>query len=299
MRIAVIVNAAAGTARQSRRKELLRTLAAPFLSRGHHVSFQFEEGKALGKAIRHACADPDLDAIVLGGGDGTVSRSLAQVVPSGKAIGILPLGTMNYVAQELGVPLAPDLAAAALAAGIVRRIDLGLVNDRMFLIRACCGVLPEFIRARDPVRRKRGSLLDAIGAGILGVAQNYPLVDVSLRWDGGASRVCTPFLMISNNICVDSAPLQLRRGRLDEGTLAVYVARGIDPVSLISVSVQALLGRWMNNEELPWFTTKWIEVEGGREIDVSIDGEVEKMTSPLSFKTLPAALHVLCPVARG
>jgi len=295
MRIVVIINAAAGTVRQSRRKALLWAVAEPFLRHGHLASFQLEEGKALGKAIRHACASPEVDVVILGGGDGTVSRALAQVVPTGKAIGILPLGTMNYVAKELGVPLRPDLAAAALASGTIKRIDLGLINDRMFLIRACFGLLPEFIRARDPVRRKRGSMLDAIGAGILGVAQNYPLVDVGLRWDSGVSRVCTPFLMISNNICADSAPLQLRRGRLDEGTLAVYVARGIDPVSLISLSVQVVLGRWMNNEELPWFTTKWIEVEAGAGLKVSIDGEVETMAPPLSFKTLPAALSVLCP----
>jgi diacylglycerol kinase family enzyme len=295
MRIDVIINAAAGSVRQYRSKALVRGVGEAFMGRGHRVGVTLEKGKSLGRAIRRSCDDPSVEVVVIGGGDGSVSRALEHVVPAGKSLGILPMGTMNYVARELGTPRDPVQAAAALADGRVSAIDLGEVNGRMFLIRACLGMLPEFIRGRDLVRRKGGEVLNAVAAGLLGVVRNYPLIDVALRWDGGARRLSTPFLMISNNVCVDTAPLRLRRRRLDEATLAVYLANGIDPASLATFGIQAMMGQWINNNELAWFTTRGIEVDAPGALELSIDGEVETMKPPLAFITRPLALKILCP----
>lgn len=297
MRIAAIINTKAGTAASSSPHLVARRLSAVWKSFGHEVDIVVADGKDVGRAVRAACHDPRVQAVVICGGDGSLSRSLKHVVGTGKLLGVLPLGSMNYMARQLGVPFDLEIAAAALGNGVRIDIDLARVNHRMFLIRACFGAFAEFNRERDKARHKGGDILGAVVAGLAGVARHYPLVEGELRGPRGRARIATTFLMISNNLCEDSDPLLLQRRVMDGGALGVYVGRGSGPLDLAVLGLQAAMGRWSSNEGLVSGALPWVEIHTvRRQQTLSIDGDAEKMDGPFRFDVLPRALPMLVPM---
>lgn len=295
MRIAAVINAQAGPSAGASPAALERRLAAVWTGQGHQAALVTAAGKDFGRAVRRACRDPLVDAVVIGGGDGSLSRSLEYLVGSGKLAAILPLGTMNYMAGEFAIPGDPERAAAALGAGRRIEIDLGRVNQRMFLIRACLGAFAEFSRARDRLRGQGGGMLDAVLAGLARVGKRLPLIEGELSGPGGRTRIATPFLMVSNNLCRDSDPFQMKRHCLDGATLGVYLGRG-GPFDLALLGLQAAMGRWASNDGLVSGAMPWLELEGcGKKQTLSIDGEAEKMKGPFRFEILPRALQMLVP----
>ena len=296
MRIAVIINARAGTVLRMSPSAVTGRLSAIWTSLGLDAHIVLAEGKDMGRMVRRACRDSGVQAVVIGGGDGSLSRALKHVLGSGKPLGILPLGTMNYMARQIGMPFDLAQAAAALAGATQTPMDVGRVNDRYFLIRACFGAFPEFIRSRDHVRRKGGGFLDGALAGLNGVVQRYRVVEAELTSPWGCARVATTFLMVSNNLCRDSDPFLLERERMDGGTLGIYVGRSAGPAGLVELGLQAAMGRWASNEALLQGESPWLEIQTGqRKSLISIDGEVEKMEDPFRFDILPGALSMLVP----
>ena len=296
MRIAAIINARAGTVLRMSPSTVTERVSAVWGSLGLDAAIILAEGKDMGRMVRKACRDPDIQAVIIGGGDGSLSRALEHVLASGKSLGVLPLGTMNYMARQIGMPLDLAQAAVALAGAVQTPMDVGCVNDRYFLIRACFGAFPEFIQSRERVRRKGGSFLDGALAGLSGVARHHRIVDAELSSPGGRARIATSFLMISNNLCRDSDPFLLERDRMDGGALGVYVGRSAGPVGLMELGLQAAMGRWASNEALLQGEMPWLEVQTEqRKPLISIDGEVEKMKAPFRFDILPRALSMLVP----
>ena len=297
MRIVAVLNAQAGGLADIPPKRLAGRLAAVWMSQGHQAEVTAAAGKEFGRQVKAACCDPLVDAVVIGGGDGSLSRSLKHLVGSGKLAAVLPLGTMNYMAAEFGVPGDPETAAAALGSGRRIEIDVGRINGRMFLIRACLGAFAEFSRARDKSRHKGGDMLDGLLTGLARVGKRFPLVEGELVGPGGRVGIATPFLMVSNNLCQDSDPFQMRRECLDGGVLGLYAGRGGGPVDLALLGLQAAMGRWSSNEGLVWGGLPWMEFHGsGKKQTLSIDGESETMKGPFRFDILPRALQMLVPV---
>src|SRR5436190_3598016 len=81
----------------------------------------------------YAAAGSDADIVVAGGGDGTVNTVAAALAGTGKPLGVLALGTLNHFARDLGLPLDLASAAAAIAEGHTEPIDVGRVNDSVFI----------------------------------------------------------------------------------------------------------------------------------------------------------------------
>lgn len=295
MRIAAVINARAGSLSDGAASGLATRLSTLWASQGHQAELAIAGGKDFGRAVKAACGDPLVDAVVIGGGDGSLSRSLEHLAGSGKLAAVLPLGTMNYMAREFGLPADPAAAAALLGRGRRIEIDLGRINGRLFVIRACLGAFAEFSRARDKTRRKGGDLLEAALAGLSRVGKGIGMIEGDLLGPGGRSRIATPFLMVTNNLCRDSDPFEMSRDRLDGGTLGVYAGHG-GPLGLAVLGLQAAMGRWPGNEGLVWAAMPWLEVDTvEKKQTLSIDGESEKMKGPFRFDILPRALQMLVP----
>src|SRR6188768_2300081 len=133
MRLRIILNSDAGTLTGLDPEEAAASLAAIFRKHGHEAEAQALAGKAAIEAIEQACGEADLDAIVVCGGDGTISFAAAAAARSRKTLGILPLGTMNLFARSLGIPLEMTAAAVAVAGGEKVAVDIGEVNGRLFV----------------------------------------------------------------------------------------------------------------------------------------------------------------------
>ena len=146
-RTTVIVNGGAGSGHDD-------TLRAQVQSHFEAVGVAAEVILAKGGAAIAAQVDIALragvDVIVAGGGDGTVSAVAAALVDTEVALGVLPLGTLNHFAKDLGLPLDLGGAVRVIAAGQTQRIDVGEVNGRVFINNSSLGLYPEMVRECEP-----------------------------------------------------------------------------------------------------------------------------------------------------
>jgi len=177
--IVVIVNAGSGGGND---QALVDRLAGHFLAAGLHATIELAHGgdeivAAVGNAVARR---PPL--IVAGGGDGTVSTVAGALVDTGIVFGVLPLGTLNHFARDLGVPLELADAVAVLAQGEPGRVDVGEVNGRIFVNNSSLGVYPRIVRLRERYgSRGPGKWLAALWA-TLTVLRRHPFAAVRLGY---------------------------------------------------------------------------------------------------------------------
>ena len=235
--------------------------------------------------------------IVAAGGDGTVSAVADAVRGTGTALGVLPAGTLNHFAKDLGIPL--DLAAAAkvIAAGRRMHIDLGEVNGRAFINNVSLGLYPGLVRERERQRRRlRRSRSAAMLWAALAVLNRPPQLDLRLEMDGGLQHCAAPFVFIGNNEYELEGFDIGTRARLDQGKLNVYTTRRCGAVGLLSLALHAIFRRLRQNEDFLSTSVRELHVASRKpRLLVAIDGEVNPMETPLEFRVLPRALEVIVP----
>src|SRR5215213_6089188 len=146
--IVVLLNPASGTVRPGLRAEV----GELFRAAGVDACVQeLAEPGELRAAIRDAL-DTHPEALVAGGGDGTVSTLAAALAGTSIPLGVLPLGTLNHFAKDAGIPLDLQKAVETIAARHTRHVDVGRVNDRTFINNSSIGVYPSFVHFRERFR---------------------------------------------------------------------------------------------------------------------------------------------------
>lgn len=237
--------------------------------------------------------------VVAGGGDGTVSGVAAGIVGSQAALGILPLGTLNHFAKDLHIPLGLRQAVEVVAARHCARVDVGQVNDRVFINNSSIGIYPGVVEEREELRRQGHRKWPAMAIATFRVVRRYRGVTVGIDVDGVRRTWQTPFVFVGNNeYAIDGIGLGARP-RLDEGKLYVYLTPRTRARSLPMLLAKALLGRASQSGEFEIVpaTELTIDTPRARRIRVAVDGEVTTMTTPLRYRTCPWALQVVVPRA--
>jgi diacylglycerol kinase family enzyme len=235
--------------------------------------------------------------IVAGGGDGTINAVASVVVGSGVKFGVLPLGTLNHFAKDLGIPLTLDEAIANLAQGTPASVDVGEVNGRIFLNNSSLGLYPDIVRDREKQQRRlgRGKWL-AFSWAALTALRRYPFLSLRLHINGGEHARHTPFVFIGNNEYLMQGLNIGERERLDRGTLSLYVAQRPGRLGLVRLAFHALLGKLAQLEDFDVVLVPELEIETRhKRLRVSTDGEVTIMAPPLRYRIRKAALTVLVP----
>lgn len=292
--IPVIVNSAA---RSGQSRAQIEALPALFDQMGLRTRLiDVRDGADSEREIDAALAErPPL--VVAGGGDGTLSAIASRLVGTGIPMGVLPLGTLNHFAKDLGVPLTLGDAVRVIAAGHTTDVDVGEVNGRIFINNSGLGLYPDIVRHRDRQQRTLGrSKWHALAWASWSLLRRYPFVQVRLLIDGQSREWRTPFVFVGNN---EYAMEGLRiggRGRLDAGRLCVYVAQQPGRVGLLRLALHALVGRLRQASDFDALSATELLIETRRQrIHVAADGEVWPMTSPLRYRVLPGALRVIVP----
>jgi diacylglycerol kinase family enzyme len=256
-------------------------------------------------AQREASARPPL--IVAGGGDGTISAVASALAGTGIALGVLPLGTLNHFARDIGVSLDIAQAVRDIAAGRTLEVDVGEVNGRVFVNNSSLGLYPHMVHQRDKLRRRLGGgKWHAMLWAALKVLRRYPFLDVNLDLDGHAISLRTPFVFVGNNE-YDMEGLDIgTRKRLDCGLLSVYLARRIGRLGLLRLALRALSGRLAQERDFQMKQVASVEIRPHRRSQakrrrmlVSTDGEVSVMQAPIDYRIRPRALRVIVPAAAG
>ena len=252
-------------------------------------------GRHLREAAERAASD-GCEALVAGGGDGTVNLAASVAVGRDIPLGVLPLGTLNHFAKDLGIPLELEDAVRVILGGVTCRVDVGEVNGRVFLNNSSLGVYPAIVRLRERYRASgRGKWVAALWAGLTVLRRN-PFMAVRLIVQDEATVRRTPFVFVGNN---EYRMVGLQAGTRDSLTrkhIAVYVLNADRRVGLVRLAWQILLKGVDEVKELDELTVTEATIETRRpRLQVALDGEVVVLDSPLEYRSRPAALRVYVP----
>ena len=298
MNITLVLNSNAGRLRGVDPEQAAEAAAAVFRARGHAVKTEILAGHDAVAAIARVCRDGGFDAIVVGGGDGTVSAAAAAAAESGTALGVLPLGTMNLFARSLGMPLELHAAVEAIAAGETMDVDIGEVNGRLFTHAVGLGLHPRMIRLRGRLRYGSwiGKILASMQAWLTAV-RKPPLIEVQIRADGRSFERRTSALLISNN--------PLGEGHLPyaddlrQGKLGLYIATSRRWQDLVRLAARLTLGEIADNPFIESHLAEAIEIALSHStVNASVDGEIVSFETPLRLNLRKSGLTVLRP-SRG
>jgi diacylglycerol kinase family enzyme len=226
----------------------------------------------------------------------TVNGVAAGICGSPAALGVIPLGTLNHFARDLGLPTGLDAAIAAIAAGRTGRVDVGEVNDRVFVNNSSIGLYPNILDIRDSLRRAGHRKWPAMALATLPVVRNYRGMLVSIALDGRVRVWRTPFVFVGNNEYAVDGLRPGARARLDAGRLFVYMTPRLHARQLPGLLARALLGRAAQSgqfEIVP--STAFVVNLPGSQVRVACDGELETMATPLQYRVRPGALNVILP----
>ncbi|WP_270937252.1 diacylglycerol/lipid kinase family protein [Falsiroseomonas oryzae] len=296
MRVAVVLNSSAGSllGRHEAEAEVARHLEAAGLDAVLVPDHPEGLCARLDDAIAHGA-----DAVVVGGGDGTIAAAAARLRGTPTALGILPLGTMNMLAKDLGIPLALEAAADALSHGTIRAIDVAEVNGHVYLCNSVIGS-PSWLGRHRERHRGKASLRTRTAFAIAGLraAWRHRPLRLHVELDGGrrAVRLWTRALSVANNRYAEGFGLVMARPQLDGGELALYVARRYGLWWWVRLFVGMFLGTWRGARLVHERTAQQVTIRSPRAaLRVMSDGEALILTSPLVYRIHPGALRVIVP----
>jgi diacylglycerol kinase family enzyme len=234
------------------------------------------------------------------GGDGTLNAVAAVAHAARLPFGLIPLGTFNYFARQLKIPLEPEQATRALIEGHVRPVVVGQVNGRLFLNNASIGLYRKLIERRELDKRRFGrNRFVALLSGLVFLLRGHPSFRLSLEIDGRHSTLSTLSVFFGCNT------LQMEQLGLDEaecvarGELAVLALRDVSRFEVLALVLRGAFARLETAENLRQHCAMKVRIDRldgrVRRIRVAIDGESVECDLPLHFESVSDPLQVVVP----
>lgn len=232
-----------------------------------------------------------IDAVIVGGGDGSVNAVLEGVMQARLPLGILPLGTANDLARTLGLPSDPLAAADVILAGRTRRIDVGRVNGRLFLNVASLGLSVEITRGLTaPLKRRWGRLGYPIATAHALLRARPFTADV--RSGPLCESMQTLQIAVGNGVYYGGGMVVYEAAQIDDGCLDFYSLEPRGFWRLLSLLPFLRRGRQRGMAGVRAFCCNHpIEIQTDRPLPINTDGEITT-TTPARFAILPRALEV-------
>ena len=249
------------------------------------------------KIIQRHAQYSDCGVIVAAGGDGTLNAVASQMLNQKIPMGILPLGTFNYVARVLHIPLNILEAANVIATGEPRASHVACINDQIYLNNASLGLYPLFIKKREEYNRKFGRFpLNAYTSGLDVLIRDRKELKLEIEVDGQKYPVKTPLIFFGNNQ-LQLKELNLKISKCAEvGEIAgVVIAKG-DKATLFKTLFQTIRGKLENASDVYSFGAQKVIVYSKKpKLTVAVDGEIVSMTTPLTLHVEKNALKIMVP----
>lgn len=283
-------------------QQLAKQLMAYFNQNGFDVDlYQLTQASQLQQVVAKARQKHERKGgiIVAAGGDGTLNTVAQELKYSDIRLGIIPLGTFNYVARALDIPLDPMAAAQVIVQGIAKPIHLGTINDYVYLNNASIGLYPKIIEQRELHNARYGRFRAvAMVSGLAVLMREQLKLKLRMTIDGEQTPIETPLVFFGNN------QLQLQDMKLTladcvaQGKLAAVAMTTLTRWKMIRLIHQLQLGTFEQAPEVSCFCADQIKIESRASImKVAIDGEIVKIQTPLVFKVAHHALQVMVPHA--
>ena len=266
-----------------------------------------ERGAQIPLAARRAAeqAYAQGGVVVAAGGDGTLNAVAQAAHDTGCPMGVLPRGTFNYFGRTQGIPLDLEEATRALLTARVHPVQVGLVNDRVFLVNASVGLYAELLEDRERLKTRYGRRrLVALAAGIATLMRSRPQLRLRIELGAKVRDVRTPTLFVGNNrlqleqVGIAHAPA------VDHGRVAAVMLRPMSTWAMLGLMLRGAMGTLGDAERVESFQFQhmtvmpWLPYGLGR-IKVAADGELMLMRTPLEFRVSPRPLYLLKPEEAG
>ncbi|MBC8048994.1 MAG: hypothetical protein H7X92_02470 [Chitinophagales bacterium] len=239
------------------------------------------------------------ETLIIAGGDGSICAAANVVIGTEVQLGVIPLGTANLMARDLGIPVTYREAVDALLDASPTPVDVAKVNGRVFLCSSLLGLPSALPRQRQEIRggnvfqRLRGYL--AMAGTIWRHTRSFR---VRLDDGSGVRPMKMQMAIISNNPYDDTKLLNLTRPSIATGQLGLYVMKHQSTAAAFWLLVRAFAGSKPHDPDFERSTPTRVVIEAvtRSHFELSNDGEIEKFDSPLTFEIVPAALKMLAPL---
>ncbi|HEU0071179.1 MAG TPA: diacylglycerol kinase family protein [Alphaproteobacteria bacterium] len=300
MRCAILINRKAGTVLSRGARAVVESLRRQAKDAGAAVEIRLLHPASMELALERARSDASYDAVIVGGGDGSISSAAALFADSDKPLGILPLGTMNLFARSLRIPIDLDKALTALLTAEPAAVDLCCVNGRVFTHHVALGLHPTILRKREtlPYRGRIGKIWASLRA-YFHALRRPPTLSLATKIDGKTSHRRTSTLVVSNNSFIEGLGHLPYAENPQGGHLAIYVANSRNRRDLLRLSSAVAMGAWVKNPLLESHIAEEAEIalRRRRSVLASVDGELIGLASPLHIAIRKGALIALMPKA--
>ncbi len=301
MKAQIILNPAAG--QRDLRADLAR--AVTYLEdQGWAISVVESHAKGDVTALARQAAETGHEVVLVVGGDGTINEAANGLAGTDVALGVLPAGTGNVWAAEIGLlptptPLhRPNLLAAAqaLSAGTTRRIDLGRAGGRYFLLWVGIGFDAELVKIVETEGALMKARLGPLVYGLTGItaALRFQGTRATLEIDGRRTRARVILVLISNAQLYAGAVRVSPQARLDDGRLDVCIFRGKGLLYTLRHLIGIATGRHLHDPEVTFHQAAHLSIRTRKPLPVHADGDPIG-TTPMEFEIVPRALRVMLP----
>jgi diacylglycerol kinase (ATP) len=233
------------------------------------------------------------DIVVAAGGDGTVNEVANGLVGSTTALAVLPVGTVNIWARELGLPMDVTRSATALLHAQLMPVDLGKAGDRHFLLMAGVGFDAAVTAGVCPKAKKRFGVI-AYLKHAFHLAWQWRGVRSLIRIDGRRVRGRILMVVIGNSQLYGGVFKMTAHATIDDGLLDVCVIKGhtllVAPLRLLSIFTR----RYNLDPKVEYYRATRVSIQGKHTLPIQVDGDYLGQT-PMTFEVVPAGLWVLVP----
>lgn len=236
--------------------------------------------------------------VVAAGGDGTLNAVAGVVLGTGLPFGILPQGTFNYFGRAHGISQDTATAARCLLDARIKPVQVGMVNERIFLVNASFGLYPRLLEDREAYKQRYGrSRWVALWSALMTLMHAHRQLRVQLEFGDDVRTMKTPTIVVDNNI------LQLQHMGVDEADevkrdhLVAMTSKPVGTAALYGILIRGLLSRLAAAENVITFSFTRMTVRLGsrKRIKVATDGEIFQLNTPLQFKVAEHKLPLLVP----
>jgi diacylglycerol kinase family enzyme len=243
--------------------------------------------------------------VVAAGGDGTINAVAQAVLGSGCAFGVLPQGTFNYFSRTHNIPFDTAQALQVLLHEQPQDVQVGLVNDRVFLVNASLGLYPKLLEERENWKHHLGrNRVVAFASAFATLMGGHRSLRLHIAAQGKPRKLRTPTLFVGNNA------LQMKQlgfslaEDIDNGELAAIVLKPVRRLAMLGLLMRGALGQLGSSERVLSFPFRHLVVNPAwplrtRRIKVATDGEITWLQMPLEFRVAPQPLRLIRPAGQS
>jgi diacylglycerol kinase family enzyme len=299
--IFIVLNAGSGSQDAENRQA---TIAALLREAGQRYEFHIAKNPQWIEAMARRAvelAHRHQGIVVAAGGDGTINAIAQIALSSGRPFGVLPQGTFNYFGRTFGIPTDTAAAVQALLRASVKPVQVGTINDRVFLVNASVGFYPEVLEDREFYKSRFGrNRFVALCAGMATIMREHRQLLLELEHEGQSSIIRTSTLFAGNN------QLQLEQIGIPQadvaghGQLVLIAVRPGGKPALFKLLIRGALGQLGSAENVSSFAFKRLTVRlrrpaMRRRVKIATDGEIAWVRPPLVIQVSPTPLALLVP----